>query len=63
MVDDLEEKKPKRGAGCGEANPKPYATLPRAEKGLEVEASTGVASGGRRNAKANRRARSGECSG
>jgi hypothetical protein len=23
VVDDLEEKKPKRGAGCGEANPEP----------------------------------------
>jgi hypothetical protein len=23
VIDDLEEKKPKRGAGCGEANPEP----------------------------------------
>jgi hypothetical protein len=38
-VEDLEEKKPKRGAGVGEVDPKPNATLPRAAKSLGVEAT------------------------
>jgi hypothetical protein len=45
VVDDLEEKKPKRGASCGEANPKPQATRPRADESLEAEASRSVAAG------------------
>jgi hypothetical protein len=45
VVDDLEEKKPKRGAGCGEANPELSATRPRAEESLEAEASRSVATG------------------
>jgi hypothetical protein len=45
VVEDLEEKKPKRGARCGAANPKPYTTRPRADESLEAEASRSVAAG------------------
>ena len=41
VVEDLEEKKPKRGASAGEVNPEPNATLLSAEESLEVEALEG----------------------
>jgi len=38
VVEDLEERKPKRGASCGAIEPKPQTTRPRVEERLEAEA-------------------------